>query len=113
MAMVSYLIFAFSIATYRSLGIVVIVGVVLLLLTLSRRREEPVPGQVAQAEPNRGDRRYWKAGVFYVNRNDPAIFVRKRTGIGYTFNFGHWVAWVVMAILLSIPALARFLAAHH
>lgn len=31
----------------------------------------------------------WKFGMFYVNRNDPSYFVKKRMGIGYTLNFGH------------------------
>jgi uncharacterized membrane protein len=31
----------------------------------------------------------WKLGLFYVNRNDPALFVEKRFGIGWTVNFGN------------------------
>lgn len=26
---------------------------------------------------------HWKLGVFYVNREDPAIFVKKRFGSGF------------------------------
>lgn len=43
---------------------------------------------------------YWKAGLFYYNPGDPAIFVAKRTGIGYTFNFAHKVVWLVLAGIL-------------
>jgi uncharacterized membrane protein len=37
----------------------------------------------------RDDDRYWSAGVFYNNPNDPALFVPKRFGLGWTLNFGH------------------------
>jgi uncharacterized membrane protein len=52
----------------------------------------------------------WKAGMFYVNRNDPAIFVPKLSGGGYTLNFGHPAAWLLFAVLLFLPlAMALFL----
>ena len=44
----------------------------------------------------------WKAGVFYANRNDPALFVPKRFGIGYTINFGNPWAWLVLGILVFV-----------
>ena len=47
----------------------------------------------------------WKAGVFYSNRDDPALFVPKRFVIGYTLNFGNRWAWAVLvAISLVIAA---------
>ena len=44
----------------------------------------------------------WKKGMFYVNRDDPALWVEKRFGIGYTLNFGNRWSWVIMAILLAL-----------
>lgn len=61
-----------------------------------------------------GDRtadRYWKAGMFYVNRDDPAIFVEKRFGIGYTVNFGRRLAWAILAAL-PLVVLAVLLVTH-
>lgn len=43
----------------------------------------------------------WKWGMFYVNRDDPALIVEKRFGIGYTFNFGHPMAWALLGVLLG------------
>lgn len=65
-----------------------------------------------------GDRtadRYWKLGLFYVNRDDPALFVEKRFGIGYTINFGHTGAWVFLAVFLAILMLTLLLvpSQHH
>lgn len=51
----------------------------------------------------------WRAGMFYVNRNDPALLVEKRFGIGYTLNFGRPAAWVLMALIVGmaiVPLLA-------
>lgn len=44
----------------------------------------------------------WKAGMFYVNPDDPAILVEKRFGIGYTLNFGRPAAWILMMLILGI-----------
>jgi uncharacterized membrane protein len=47
----------------------------------------------------------WKLGLFYVNRNDPALFVEKRFGIGWTLNFANpRVGLVIGAILFFVLA---------
>ena len=56
---------------------------------------------------------HWKAGVFYVNRDDAALFVPKRFGIGYTLNFGHATAWVIMGLVLVLPLILALFAIHH
>jgi len=46
----------------------------------------------------------WRAGVFYVDRGDPALFVPKRTGFGYTFNFGHPAALLLtLGMVVGVP----------
>lgn len=95
------------------LGGMVLFVLLLPLLFLVHRPQELMP---AEGEPTIGDRtedRYWKAGVFYVNPNDPALMVEKRFGIGYTLNFGHWASWLIMVALLALPLTAMFLARHH
>ncbi len=42
---------------------------------------------------DRDDDRFWKAGLLYVNRDDPAVVVGARFGVGWTLNFGNRVAW--------------------
>ncbi len=54
----------------------------------------------------RDDDRYWIAGIFYCNKNDPALFVEKRIGVGWTINFCNvWAVLIVSAIvfLLLLP----------
>jgi Family of unknown function (DUF5808) len=53
--------------------------------------------------------RCWKAGIFYVNPEDPSLFVSKRLGIGYTLNFGNPWSWVVLAIILLAAAVPMVL----
>ena len=47
----------------------------------------------------------WHGGVFYVDRDDPALLVPKRHGYGYTFNFGNPLAAAMTAGLLVLPLL--------
>jgi uncharacterized membrane protein len=54
---------------------------------------------------NRDEDSHWKLGIFYYNPDDPAVFVEKRFGIGWTVNFGRTMAWVCMgglALLIII-----------
>ena len=54
----------------------------------------------------------WKVGgLFYFNPSDPAIWVEKRIGVGYTLNIGNRSAWLLigMALLPMIAAPLLFL----
>ena len=50
------------------------------------------------------DDRYWRGGFFYLNRNDPSIFVPKRFGVGWTVNLGNIGGVAIGIILLAIIA---------
>lgn len=87
--------------------IVIILGVILLAVKVgqggSRLKFSTEPDGVNK--PIRDDDSFWKAGVFYFNRNDPALFVEKRFGIGWTINAARPVAWlsflfIIVAIVL-------------
>ncbi|MEN8905795.1 MAG: DUF5808 domain-containing protein [Clostridiales bacterium] len=51
---------------------------------------------------------HWKLGVFYYNHDDPALFVEKRFGVGWTLNFANkiaisiFVGIIVLSIIISI-----------
>lgn len=51
----------------------------------------------------RDDDRYWYAGFFYNNPDDPALFVPKRFGLGWTVNFGHLQGKLVLIGMLLLP----------
>jgi uncharacterized membrane protein len=67
-------------------------------------------GSGVQAVGDRTLDRYWKAGIFYVNPDDPALIVEKRFGIGYTVNFGRPASWVILGLIILVPLLVAFLA---
>lgn len=48
------------------------------------------------------DDRFWKLGVFYLNRDDPALFVPRRFGVGWSVNWGRPGAW---GIIIGFAAL--------
>ncbi|MDE3156636.1 MAG: DUF1648 domain-containing protein [Acidobacteriota bacterium] len=63
---------------------------------------------------DRTDDRHWKAGVFYVNGDDPALFVEKRFGGGYTINMAHPGAWLILGAIVAVVVLVPWLArAYH
>jgi len=67
-------------------------------------KSQPISGDALPA----GDRTpddCWKWGVFYYNPNDPALWVEKRFGLGWTLNLANARSFVVLgAILLFIAA---------
>lgn len=50
------------------------------------------PSHPAEATPDE----CWRLGLIYYNPRDPALFVQKRVGFGYTFNFGNRLAWLLI-----------------
>ncbi len=89
------------------LGMLVALFLVLLLIVV-RTPAVPAPAEGGRPVGDRTEDRYWKAGVFYVNPQDPALLVEKRFGVGYTINLGHWIAWLILAAIIALP-LAMFL----
>ncbi|KAA9153087.1 DUF1648 domain-containing protein [Amycolatopsis acidicola] len=71
----------------------------------------PTGEEPANDATERDDDRYWKLGLFYVNRDDRAVWVPKRFGIGWTVNLGNPVAVAASVLLIAaciaLPALVR------
>ncbi|MFJ7934898.1 DUF1648 domain-containing protein [Sporosarcina sp. NPDC096371] len=66
--------------------------------------DDTVPGITAV-----DDDQYWKMGVFYVNKNDPSIFVEKRFGVGWTVNFGQPLGYLILIGPLVLILVITFL----
>jgi len=76
-----------------------IIPIIVVMASKMRQLREPL-------DPT--PRECWKAGVIYYNPNDPVLFVEKRGGLGYTFNFGNRWSWVLIAGLAVVVASAVF-----
>lgn len=49
----------------------------------------------------------WKVGgLYYVNPQDPAMWVENRFGLGYTLNFGNWRVWLLIVAMMLFPMVA-------
>jgi uncharacterized membrane protein len=62
--------------------------------------EGPAPGADVAPVGDRTPDSCWKLGLFYFNRDDPALIVEKRFGAGWTLNFGNPRALLVIGGLL-------------
>jgi uncharacterized membrane protein len=82
----------------------VVLGLVALFVTVVRaglRRARTTP---TAATTDRDDDRFWKAGLVYVNRDDPAVLVSARFAFGWTVNLGNPTAWLLIAGVVATPA---------
>lgn len=85
-------------------GMTIQIGFVLVILLL------PVwmlaTGRFAQpGQPGQGDRspdEAWKLGLVYYNPDDPAVWVEKRFGVGYTLNFARATTWLIVGGFLAL-----------
>lgn len=70
---------------------------------VDRRLKEEV-GRVYVQKPR--DAAHWYAGgLVYFNREDPALFVEKMVGWGYTFNMANKWVYLYLAIMVAVPLL--------
>lgn len=101
-------------------GLIVLLVVVLLTFMVRYRREARIrpprsttPDAAAPAAAARprseapDDDRFWKLGVFYVNRDDPATMVPKRFGVGWTVNLASpgGMAVGILIVLIAVAAI--------
>lgn len=103
----------FSGLSGRSIVLMAVPLVILAFSIIARRRTDQLPRQSTTA-PNGSDaNHYWLAGIIYCNPKNPAWVVRKRFGLGWTLNMGHWISWAILSGALLLPFVMRALAARH
>lgn len=84
-------------------GLVVVLVLVLLWHPQRSRTKTSTPTDSENTDVVfRDDDRYWYGGFFYNNPDDPALFVEKRYGLGWTLNFGHPQARLVLIATLLV-----------
>jgi uncharacterized membrane protein len=90
-------------------AIIIIAAVILSFTTGQGGSRLKLAGKQDPSVINRDDDRYWKLGIFYVNSKDPALFVEKRFGIGWTGNFGHPLSFVIVGVIIVVIVAASLL----
>lgn len=86
-------------------GSVGMLGLITAILMRYRGAMAPVAGNGAPVGDGTPDSR-WKWGMIYYNPDDPALWVEKRFGIGYTTNMARPAAWVLLGgVVLSLVAI--------
>ena len=93
-----------------------IVGVMILVLSgvavYTFKTVKSGSGVEEEMEPDvldADDDKYWKAGIFYVNKEDPSVMVEKRFGVGWTVNLGNPKSWVYIFLPIVLLAAIAFL----
>lgn len=66
------------------------------ILPMMKLAEEPTE------ESDKTPDECWKLGFVYFNREDPALVVPKRAGLGYSFNFAHAQTWGVIGVMIAL-----------
>lgn len=83
----------------------VLVGVAIAIAVLARNNRERDEGEQDTGLTHRDDDKYWRGGLFYVNREDHALLVTRRYGVGWTLNFGNPRAAILLVGVLGLIAL--------
>jgi uncharacterized membrane protein len=61
-------------------------------------------GAPNETATDRTSDQHWTLGVIYINRDDPAILVEQRFGVGWTLNLGNPRALLVLGALAALTA---------
>jgi uncharacterized membrane protein len=84
----------------------ILLAVAVTFVVLARNNRVRDDGEQDTGLSHRDDDRYWRGGLFYVNRDDHSVFVPRRFGIGWTLNFGNPRAAMFLLGILAVVALA-------
>jgi uncharacterized membrane protein len=103
----SVLMWTGTVASWAPLVIVlpILAAVVVAVVVLARNNRERDEGEEDTGLTHRDDDKYWRGGLFYINREDQALLVPRRFGLGWTLNFGNPRAAMLLAGVLALIGL--------
>ena len=85
------------------LPIIIVIAAVILSILTGQSGSRVKTKNLPEKKPIfKDDDSYWKFGVLYYNPEDPAIFIEKRFGIGWTINWGRKSSWLILLGLLLL-----------
>ncbi|WP_163567989.1 DUF1648 domain-containing protein [Fodinicola feengrottensis] len=103
----SLLMWTGTVTRWASLVVVIpiLAGVTVAIVVLARNSRQRDDGEPDTGLTHRDDDKYWRGGLLYVNRDDHALMVPRRFGIGWTLNFGNPRTAMLLAGLAALIAL--------
>jgi uncharacterized membrane protein len=93
-------------------GLLIVAAILLFLPSRRSQHKGRAPAGRPSSAVNRDEERYWWGGVVYSNRDDPELFVPKRSGLGWTVNFAHPGGKLILTfllLLLLVPVVLQLL----
>ncbi|QCB97382.1 DUF1648 domain-containing protein [Arthrobacter sp. PAMC25564] len=75
----------------------ILAAVVVVVVILARNNRERDDAEEDTGLIHRDDDKHWRGGLFYINREDHALMVPRRFGLGWTLNFGNPRAAMLLA----------------
>jgi uncharacterized membrane protein len=76
------------------------------VVILARNNRERNDAEEDTGLIHRDDDKHWRGGLFYINREDHALVVPRRFGLGWTLNFGNPRAAMLLAGAAALIGLA-------
>ncbi|MFH5880196.1 DUF1648 domain-containing protein [Arthrobacter sp. NA-172] len=103
----SLLMWTGTVASWAQLVVVIpiLFGVLVAVVVMARNNREPDEGEKDTGLTHRDDDKNWKRGLFYVNREDSAMMVPRRFGLGWTINFGNPKSAMLLAGVVAMIGL--------
>jgi uncharacterized membrane protein len=83
----------------------ILAGVVVAVVVLARDNRERDKGEKDTGLTHRDDDKNWRGGLFYINREDHALWVPRRFGLGWTLNFGNPKAAMLLGGVVALIGL--------
>jgi uncharacterized membrane protein len=103
----SLLMWTGTVTSWAPLVVVIpiLVAVAVAVVVIARNNREPDGGEEGTGLTHRDDDKHWRGGMFYVNRDDSALMVPRRFGVGWTLNFGNPRTAMLFAAIVALFAL--------
>lgn len=83
----------------------ILIAIVVAVVVLARNNRVPDEGEEDTGLTHRDDDKYWRGGLFYINREDRALLVPRRFGLGWTLNLGNPRTAMLLAGVLALIGL--------
>ncbi|MFJ6266368.1 DUF1648 domain-containing protein [Lysinibacillus xylanilyticus] len=82
-------------------------GLILFIWKLSKSNERF--DDIHTNETAAADDRYWKWGIFYMNKNDPSLLIQKKYGVGWTVNMANKWSYIILLVIFFPILLVIFI----